>query len=382
VGHGVSMVHERLLTHPKWRGRSPLGRTVNPVVLIFVVSLLFAGCGKVADPLPPLVQIPSLVADLSAKQLGKKVILSWSVPRLNTNGSEAATLESLEIFRVDRPMGESPLSRKQFSQAAILITTILKSAFDSYQEANKLVYADTLQGVDEKELFQRELSYAIRAVNNKKQSAGLSNISSLQIIPLPEPPRSLTPSYGEGFTELKWDPPERRIDGSPVTGEVQFNVYRSEKTTPLVFVLLTKTPIAETCYRDPTTVLDKPYVYMIRPVISSDGGFIESSDSAPLLTINRDVYPPKAPTELSGFSNGEFVSLVWIPNSEPDLAAYNVYRSEDGKTYHKLTQQRVTASSFIDRTVEKGKLYQYRIKAFDTHGNESAFSEEVGVRVE
>jgi hypothetical protein len=376
------MGHERLLSNLKWPSRHPVNRKQSSVVLTLLVSLLLVGCGKVADPLPPLVEIPSPVADLSGRQLGRKVILGWSVPRLNTNGSEATTLEYLEIFRTDRPIDVSSLSKNQFRQTAILITTIPKSAFDSYREANKLVYADTLQGVNEKELFQREFSYAIRAVNNKRQNAGFSNIFSLQLIPLPEPPTLLTPSYGEGFTELKWPPPERRTDGSMFTGEVRFNVYRSEKTTPLVFVLLTKTPIAETYFRDPTTVLDKPYVYMIRPVVSSDGGFTESSDSAPLLTINRDVYPPKAPMELSGFSNGEFVSLVWVPNSEPDLAAYNVYRSEDGKTYHKLTQRGVTASSFIDRSVEKEKLYQYRINAVDTHGNESAFSEEVSVRVE
>lgn len=382
MGHGVSMVHERSLSNLRWPGKYPLCRKQVPLVLTFVVSLLLAGCGKVADPLPPLVQIPSPVADLSAKQLGKKVILNWSVPRLNTNGSEATTLVYLEIFRVDQPTGLSSLSKDQFSQVATLITTIPKSAFDSYREADKLVYADTLQGVSEKELFRREFSYAIRAVNNKKQNAGFSNIFSLQVIPLPEPPTLLTPCYGEGFTELKWDSPRRRIDGSPFAGEVRFNVYRREETTSPVFGLLSKAPLAETSYRDSTTALDKSYTYMVRSVISSDVGFIESSDSAPLVTINKDVYPPKAPVDPSGFSNGEFVSLVWVPNSEPDLGAYDLYRSEDGKTYRKLTHLGVTASSFIDRTVEKGKLYQYRIKAIDTHGNESAFSEEVSVRVE
>jgi fibronectin type 3 domain-containing protein len=86
--------------------------------------------------------------------------------------------------------------------------------------------------------------------------------------------------------------------------------------------------------------------------------------------------------EVSGFSNGEYVSLVWVPNSEPDLAGYDIYRSADGKTYQRLTEQLEAASSFIDRKVEKGKLYYYRIRAVDTHKNQSEFSNDVSVRVE
>ena len=46
-----------------------------------IVALVFlAACGKKADPLPPVQYRLPVVDDLSAKQEGTKLILSWSLP--------------------------------------------------------------------------------------------------------------------------------------------------------------------------------------------------------------------------------------------------------------------------------------------------------------
>jgi endoglucanase len=72
------------------------------------------------------------------------------------------------------------------------------------------------------------------------------------------------------------------------------------------------------------------------------------------------------------------VSLFWPSNSEPDLAGYNIYRSEDEslppEQWLKLTPRLHTPTTFRDDKVQVGKKYYYQLTAVDTSGNESARS--------
>src|SRR6185369_16969314 len=61
------------------------------LVQLSALSLL-AACGNIGEPLPPLVQIPKPISDLAVMQFGKEVKLSWTLPKLNIDGSEATTL--------------------------------------------------------------------------------------------------------------------------------------------------------------------------------------------------------------------------------------------------------------------------------------------------
>ena len=98
--------------------------------------------------------------------------------------------------------------------------------------------------------------------------------------------------------------------------------------------------------------------------------------------INQDVYPPKPPSEVTANSSRESISLVWSPNTEPDLAGYLVYRKGMENEFRKLSTSLITTASFVDLTAARGQPYVYRIKAIDQKGNESEFSEEVTEKIE
>jgi fibronectin type 3 domain-containing protein len=85
---------------------------------------------------------------------------------------------------------------------------------------------------------------------------------------------------------------------------------------------------------------------------------------------------------VTAVSHGQSISLIWLPNTESDLAGYYVFRSGEEHNYKKLTQERITTASYTDSSVEKGKTYYYRIMAVDFSGNESNYSEEVSDKVE
>ena len=73
------------------------------------------------------------------------------------------------------------------------------------------------------------------------------------------------------------------------------------------------------------------------------------------------------------------IALFWPANPEPDVAGYNIYRSENENTlpdkWVKLNQKIHKPTSFRDDRVQVGKQYFYQLTAVDTNGNESSRSE-------
>jgi hypothetical protein len=74
----------------------------------------------------------------------------------------------------------------------------------------------------------------------------------------------------------------------------------------------------------------------------------------------------------------EPVQLVWDPNSEPDLAGYNMYRSnQSGFGYDRLNTALITVTTYTDDTIVAGQTYYYVCTAVNTSDLESGFSNEV-----
>ena len=74
------------------------------------------------------------------------------------------------------------------------------------------------------------------------------------------------------------------------------------------------------------------------------------------------------------------VSFQWDANTEPDLAGYNIYRSDISGAYgiEKLvgTVDKANCCQFTENGVPDGTWF-WVATAFDTYGNESAYSNEI-----
>jgi fibronectin type 3 domain-containing protein len=68
--------------------------------------------------------------------------------------------------------------------------------------------------------------------------------------------------------------------------------------------------------------------------------------------------------------------LTWAPNTEADLAGYNVYRRPAGQPPVKINTELVKAPAYRDREVTAGHQYFYAVTAVDLRGNESPRSPE------
>ena len=83
---------------------------------------------------------------------------------------------------------------------------------------------------------------------------------------------------------------------------------------------------------------------------------VEGDDSPTAKVFANDVFPPAVPSGLQAVYSGEgqkpFIDLLWAPDTEGDLAGYNVYRREDGGTASKTElQSRSKPSAYRDLTV-------------------------------
>lgn len=72
------------------------------------------------------------------------------------------------------------------------------------------------------------------------------------------------------------------------------------------------------------------------------------------------------------------VELEWDPNTETDLAGYNIYRStQSGSGYVRLNGILISSTSYSDDTIAAGQTYYYVCTAVNNADLESGFSNEV-----
>jgi fibronectin type 3 domain-containing protein len=119
----------------------------------------------------------------------------------------------------------------------------------------------------------------------------------------------------------------------------------------------------------------------------SDGdrkGEVEGDDSPVIAVLAHDVFPPATPSGVQAvYSTAErpFIDITWTPNTESDLAGYNVYRHSGNASPVKINSELVKTPRFADPDIQPGMKYFYSVSAVDLRGNESGRSEETSEAV-
>ncbi len=97
---------------------------------------------------------------------------------------------------------------------------------------------------------------------------------------------------------------------------------------------------------------------------------------------NTGWFHPKPPQNLIAQAFAGYIQLTWNKNKEPDIAGYNIYRSEiSGGPYEKLNSTLVSDTTYIDSDVIPGITYYYRVAAQIKAFAESRLSNEASAQV-
>lgn len=86
-----------------------------------------------------------------------------------------------------------------------------------------------------------------------------------------------------------------------------------------------------------------------------------------------DTTAPAIPRGMVSVTGDGKVYLSWYPNTEPDLAGYNIYYSKSTDGVYEIIGS-TTSAYFIDAGVINGETYYYAVSAYDLNRNESELS--------
>ncbi len=339
---------------------------------LFALGLLGLGaCAKTGEPQPPQVLVPEPSVDLIARQFSGRILLSVSMPTRNTDGSRVTTLGRVDVFRLTVNRGNSgPAQETAMQTQGEEISSISAADLATHLRGSSLSFWDSTP-VDPAVFYKEAFLYAVRFVNRKNQTAGLSNQAYIAPVPIPPPPAELSEKYTADTILLTWKPPEKNSDGSSPPRIAGYNVYRYEDPKVLPATPVNAEPLTLPELADHNFEFDKTYYYTVSVVGSRANPYAESLPSAPLAVPTPDIFPPGRPRNLDAVVEGGVVTLMWEAPDDKDVAGYRIYRKEEGAGASVLVQaELVPGLSLRDNQIRPGRKYEYSVTAVDTHKNE------------
>jgi len=356
--------------------------TAFAVVMLSVFPIL-SGCGMPGAPLPPSLNLPDRVGDLSAVRSGGQVTLTWTMPTKNT---DKMLLKGTITVRVCR-------NEQDAADCSVATTLQLAPGSDG-------AYTDNLP-VALTEGAPREISYYVELDNRKGNSAGLSNGAEILAGEAPAAVAGLRAEMHREGVMLRWAaaPPEAtpvaiRLERTLLTPPgKKSEPERTEQgpltphPEPLKQTLLVEAGAAADRALDKDIRFGESYEYRAQRVarVTVNGRTLELAGplSAPVRIDAVNTFPPRVPRGLAAVATagengaGPAIDLSWQPDTEADLAGYIVYRREGNTGWQRISPaQPVVGPGYHDANVAPGRTYAYAVSAIDQQGHESARSAE------
>jgi hypothetical protein len=263
------------------------------------------------------------------------------VGELATVEPEAGELESLEPERVEREYTYAfnifRKSRKEdyYPQKPVNAKPVEQPRFD-----------------DRKVIFGQPWCYIVRRV---------ALLVPEEPIPIPlgpvemeealgeDPPEGAEPSSQAGETPSPLSPGEAQSPPAQPTSAPGQQTAASQTASPAL-------PGAPVTPASPPVPIGPP------PLAAP----LESGNSEEVCVTPLDTFAPKTPDDVFAVTSSGGILLSWREADASDLAGYRVYRAERSEgPYELMTPEPIRLGSFMDRNVEPGVEYHYKVSAVD-----------------
>lgn len=340
------------------------------------------GCGVPGAPLPPSADIPKFVGDLKAVRKGDTVTLSWTTPTETTDGE---LIRKPGKMLVQRALNGRNITELKFQTIA---ETPLEPTLKK-ERGEEATAKDTLN--DSLRTGGAEFAvYLVLAQGNNGRSNGLPNRASIPLVQNAPPPTNVTAQPVPAGIQIKWDEAALPANSSPLQTQYAYRIMRRlQGSNEPVMVKQLAANSADRQFIDTGIEWEKNYQYWITPLTlwqsESRKGEVEGDDSTVIDVMAHDSFPPAAPISVqavySPVQPNPFIDLTWTPNTESDLAGYNIYRRSANTPLAKINTELVKTPRYPDPGIQAGDQYFYSVTAVDLRGNESPRSEETSESV-
>lgn len=350
------------------------------LAFIFLAAICLCGCGLPGAPQPPSLGIPKPVTDLQASRKGETVTLTWTAPSEYTDG---------ELLKSS---GEMVLSRGERNGPFKKVTEVPLSAALDQKAQTKESASDNLSAQLSNAVAADFLYYRVESVTKRGKTSFPSNLAAVPLVQTAKPPTKLELTLAPEGVSINFSVPHVPAS-SRLSSEFTFRIERHQHDAAT-----NAQPVIVGQVRPNENVLplvdsrvdwEKTYDYWVTPVTlwrsGRQQGEVEGDDSPVATIFAHDAFPPAVPSGLEAVFSGVLahpgIDLTWTPNTEEDLAGYNVYRHISGASPVKVNTQLLKTPAFHDPSVEPDKTYYYAVSAVDLRGNESAKSQEASETV-
>src|SRR5258705_9930411 len=204
----------------------PLKRPVHSVSLfssLICLSLLAAGGGAPGEPQPPTPPVPQAIADLTAKQAGDGVLLTFTMPGKSTLGERLQQVPRFEVLRGTVQPDGTP-DPKSFR----VVDTVPGTLVARYSQRGQVQFIDPVSPTDPQLRSGQPFVYRARTLFSPKRPSLDSKEMTLRLYPVAERISSLDASLTEQGINLKWTAPTRTSAGEPFSAVQEYHVYRGE----------------------------------------------------------------------------------------------------------------------------------------------------------
>lgn len=343
-------------------------------LILTVVLALAVGCGTPGAPQPPSLNIPKAISDLKAVRKGESVRLSWTAPSQTTDGALFQHTGKMIVHRSIEGQSSSNVSELPLEPAHKRQKPAAEEWKDSITDLLRSNSADFAV-------------YRIEAVNHSGKGAGQSNSASIPLVLTPPAPADLHARTAPQGVSLSWTQMWPPLGHTNLSVQFGYRVMRRlmEPNQQPVVVKQLNAGNETAVVMDTGIEWEKQYQYWVTPITvwekdDRQKGEVEGDDSNVVTITTKDVFPPAVPSGLeavfSQVGQKSFIDLTWNPNTDPDLAGYNVYRRTEETQAIKINGGLLKTPAFRDDNVQPGTTYIYSVSAVDLRHNESAKSQE------
>ena len=355
--------------------RLPLLRLLLLIMGFTLTVFLLGSCGKKANPVVPVKYVPKGIEALGYELKEQSLIISWSIPKMNTDESPLVDLKGFTLRRGEFPAKDYCATCPDVFKDSLWIdlkgpeTPGIQVASDRVEITSTLLKPGTVY------------LYQVAAVNKKGVSSEPS--STLKVTwdtPL-SPPRLTDLRLKNEGVEVLWDAPQTLIDGRPAEGLAGTLVYRQVDPGP--WEKLTPQPLKDQLFVDTRVKEGTSYRYRLKAVREVYGALLESTVSDEKSIEFLRVVPPPAVQELVAVSMPKAVQLRWQGLESHLVQGYHLYRrTAQEKAPQRITRQVVPDTIFEDRQVQPGVPYFYSVSAVGSapHAVEGPRSKEVEIQ--
>ncbi|MFH1117041.1 MAG: hypothetical protein V1792_24250 [Pseudomonadota bacterium] len=307
--------------------------------------------------------MPAEVGLVTARAYPGRIVLTWEVPKFNTDGSDLTDISGFHVYRNEEKIGEECADCDREKGAPINV--------DFQHPVNAVIDKGVATFTDESVKIGNVYSYSVAVYSLKGMESRQSDEVAVVFDEPPPAPEDLRAEHESGGILLRWTSPGR------LSGIRSYHVYRAETNDMNTMKSIGRTKWAENYFLDEDVTQGKTYYYCIRSVKMNRGIPLESEFSS---VLEASLGPDRAgsPENVTAKSVRDGIRVEWKPvDVDSAEAVYNVYRSRSRGMFLKLNADPLTKPWYIDRQVTRDEGYRYAVTALpvdkpDRESNRSA----------